>query len=105
MADEKKKAIFSVEAGKLSDVQLNELQTKFGLQLHLEARSDALSKVLGRIGDVMVQNFDRTNPGYDRVFDRTGGAEERAGNVINPVDLEDRIRGVADRILSELKQR
>jgi hypothetical protein len=101
VAGEPEKQVFSVDAGKLSDAHVKELQDKFGLKLHLQARSDAVSKVLGRIGDVAVQDFDRTNPGYERVFDRTGGLSDQKAQVINPVDIEDKVRGVADRILQE----
>ena len=94
-------SVFSVPAGTLSDMQVKDLQDKFGLKLHLQARSDALNTVLGRIGDVAVQNFDRTNPGYERIFDRTGDNNSLASQVINPVELEDRIRGMAQRVLNE----
>ena len=93
--------VFSVDAGKLSDDNLKELQDKFGMQLHVQARADAVSKALGRIGDAAVQNFDRTNPGYERVFDRTGGLTDHQQQVNNPVDLEDKGRGLTERILKE----
>ncbi|WP_443749955.1 hypothetical protein [Asticcacaulis solisilvae] len=98
-------SVFSVPAGKLNDTQVKELQDKFGLKLHLQARSDALNTVLGRIGDVAVQNFDRTNPGYERIFDRTGDNNSLASQVINPVELEDRIRGIAQRVMTEKVQK
>jgi hypothetical protein len=101
MADSKETAVFAADVAALSDSQIKELQDKFGLKLQVRARADALAKVLGRIGEVAVQNFDRTNPGYERSFDRTADLGDPFSRIINPVDLEDRISGLADRLMRE----
>jgi hypothetical protein len=74
--------------GPLSQETLNHLQTNFGLQL--KSSSAAVGQQLGRIGDVAVVFFDKSSPGFDKVFDKTspdiGGID-----VINPADLHARV--------------
>lgn len=94
--------VFSADAAKLTDVQLKELQSKFGLKLQVRSNAAAVTNALGKLGEVAVQNFDRTAPGYDRGFDRTGTSGlELGAAVINPVDLEAKIQNVAKKIISE----
>jgi hypothetical protein len=50
---------------------------------------------------VAVQDFDRTNPGYERIFDRTAGLEDIRNQVIQPVDLEAHVRNIAERVIRE----
>jgi hypothetical protein len=94
-------AVFTGKAANLTDAHLKELQSKFGLQLHVKSSADAVSKALGKLGEAAVQNFDRTNPGYERSFDRTGdsGLEQQA--VIDPVDLEQKVRTIATKVINE----
>jgi hypothetical protein len=72
----------------LSSDVLSQLQTNFGLQL--KSSSPAVSSQLGTIGDVAVVFFDKSSPGFDKVFDKTspdvGGID-----VINPADLHARL--------------
>ena len=93
-------AVFSGKTAHLTESQLKELQNKFGLTLHVKSNAEAVNKALGKLGEVAVQNFDRTNPGYDRGFDRTGesGLEKMA---IDPVELETKVKTIASKILSE----
>jgi hypothetical protein len=100
MADEQ--VVFTGDASTLNDAQIKELQQKFGLKLSVRSTRDAISAALGRIGDAAVQNFDRVNPSYGRVFDRTGDSVGDLKNqVINPVELEAHVREVAERVLRE----
>ena len=94
-------AVFTANAAKLTDAHLKELQSKFGLKLHVKSSADAVSKALGKLGEVAVQNFDRTNPGYERSFDRTGDSVIEHGSVIDPVDLEHKVRTIATKVISE----
>ena len=97
--DKKETVVFSGDAGALSDAHIHELQTKYGLQLKVRSSAESVAKALGKVGEAAIQYFDRVNPGYERVFDRTGPADE-ASKVINPVDLEHHIRGVAEKVLA-----
>jgi hypothetical protein len=94
-------AVFTGKTANLTDAHLKELQDKFGLQLHVKSSADSVSKALGKLGEAAVQNFDRTNPGYERTFDRTGesGLEHQA--VIDPVELENKVRTIATKVVSE----
>jgi hypothetical protein len=101
MADDQDAVVFSADASKLSDDQVKQLQDKFGLKLAVRSRADAVTSALNKLANVAVQDFDRTNPGYERIFDRTAGKENIAQSVINPVDLETHVRNVAERIMKE----
>jgi hypothetical protein len=91
--------VFSGDAASLSDDTIRELQDKFGLKLQVRSSHDAIASALNRLGEVAVQNFDRTNPSYGRVFDRTGAIENIRDQVINPVELENQIRRVAENVI------
>lgn len=101
MADQTKRreaVVFSADPGGLTDAQVKHLQDTFGLKMGARSSVDAVNRALADL--VAAQDFDRTNPGYDRIFDRTAGTRGDA-SVINPVQLEDRIRSVADSIINE----
>lgn len=93
--------VFTGASANLSDAHIKELQDKFGLKLQVKSNSDAVTRAIGKLGDAAVQNFDKTNPGYDRIFDRTGdsGLEHQA--VIDPVELETKVRTIANKVLQE----
>lgn len=104
MADTKKTqdtAVFTGKTASLTDAHLKELQDKFGLHLHVKSSADAVTKALGKLGEAAVQNFDRTNPGYERSFDRTGDSTIEHQAVIDPVDLENKVRTIATKVISE----
>ena len=97
MAGEEETAVFSAPASALSDDQVKELQDRFGLQLHVRASNEAVKSALGRIGDAAVQSFDRTNPSYGRVYDKSSAGDIR-DQVVNPVELESKIRDIVGRM-------
>jgi hypothetical protein len=97
--DKTETVVFSGDASALTEAHINELQTKYGLQLKVRSTAGSVAKALGKIGDAAVQYFDRVNPGYERTFDRTGPADE-ASKVINPVELETHVRSVAEKVLA-----
>jgi hypothetical protein len=104
MPDPKESVVFSADAAALTADQIKDLQQRFGLKLAVRSRSDAVASALNRLGNVAVQDFDRTNPGYERIFDRTAGMDDIRNQVINPVDLETHVRSVTERIMRERPQ-
>ena len=101
MPDSDESVVFSAPAAALSEAQIKDLQDKFGLKLNVRSRTDAVTSALNRLGNVAVQDFDRTNPGYERIFDRTVGMDDMRNQVINPVDLETHVRNIAERVIRE----
>jgi hypothetical protein len=73
--------------GPLSQETLTHLQTNFGLQL--KSSSAAVGAQLGKLGDVAVVFFDKSSPGFDKVFDKS--SPDSGMDVINPADLHARL--------------
>lgn len=74
--------------GPLSQETLTHLQTNFGLQL--KSSSPAVGRQIGKPADVAVVFFDKSSPGFDKVFDKT--SPDISGiDVINPADLHRRV--------------
>src|SRR5476651_2076149 len=74
--------------GPLSPDVLTQLQTNFGLELKSSAA--VVGAQLGKLGDAAVVFFDKSSPGFDKVFDKTSPSD--AGiDVINPADLHARL--------------
>jgi hypothetical protein len=100
-SQQKSALVFSAPATALTDAQIAELQSKYGVTLHLQSTANAVTAALGRLADDGVQLFDKTNPGYDRVYDKQGISADPMQQVINPVDLQTTIEGIASKIVND----
>jgi hypothetical protein len=74
--------------GPLSPDVLNQLKANFGLELKSSAAG--VGAQLGKLGDVAVVFFDKSSPGFDKVFDKTSPSDVGI-DVINPADLHARL--------------
>jgi hypothetical protein len=85
--------------GPLTPEALTQLQAKFGLQLR--SSSAAVSSQMSKVAEEGVVFFDKSNPGFDKTFDKTspdlGGVD-----VINPADLHARL-SVLENHVAQLK--
>jgi hypothetical protein len=94
--------VFSAPAASLTDAQISELQNKYGVTLHLQSTANAVNSAIAKLADDGVQTFDKTQPGYDRVYDKQGSSfDNPMQQVINPVDLQSTIEGIASQVVSE----
>jgi hypothetical protein len=88
--------VFSAAAN-LDEATVQRLKDEFGLELKVRASRAVIDNVLNRIGDVAVVYFDKSYPGFDKVFDKTSPGSEVI-DVINPVELHGRIRDIESRL-------
>jgi hypothetical protein len=88
--------VFAAPAN-LDEATVQRLKDEFGLDLRVRASRAVIDNVLDRIGDVAVVYFDKSYPGFDKVFDKTSPGSE-VMDVINPVDLRNRINDIESRI-------
>jgi hypothetical protein len=89
--------VFTAGAAKLDDATIARLRDEYGLELRVRSSHAAVSDALRGIGDVAVVYFDKTSPGYDKVFDKTSPGSQ-VMDVVNPVDLAVRVQDIERRI-------
>ena len=77
--------VFTAPATGLNDAAIKELKDKYGLDMRVRSSSSVVNSVLKVADDVVA--YDRTNPGYDRVYDKDPNTRHQlAAELINPVD-------------------
>ncbi|WP_437755184.1 hypothetical protein [Sorangium sp. So ce1389] len=86
MPESKNVAVFSVDEEQLTTDKIQELKDKFGLEIRIRSTSTSIDKLLNRVASDVVA-YDRTHPGYDRIYDRDPNAADVGGAVINPADI------------------
>jgi len=69
--------IFSGESEGISTDRLKELQEKLGLKLRVRSSAPAVDNLIGAVEEAA--GHDRTVPGYDRDFDKSGSFAEELG--------------------------
>jgi hypothetical protein len=85
--------------GPLTQEALTKLQATYGLQLR--SSSAAVSSQMSKVAEEGVVFFDKSNPGFDKTFDKT--SPDGAGvDVINPADLHARL-SVLENHVAQLK--
>jgi hypothetical protein len=83
---EKDMAVFTGTVKGLTEEQIQELKRKFGLEIRIRSTSDTITSAIAKIQ--RDSSYDRTYPGYDRSYDKSGASEIAFANpVINPEDL------------------
>jgi hypothetical protein len=77
-------AVFTAPAEDLTEAQIAELKTKYGLDLRIKSHITAIDDALRRINEV--SGYDRTHPGYDRSYDKAGAEMQNIADVLtNPI--------------------
>ncbi len=75
-------AVLSGDAGKLTDAHIKDLREKFGLEIRIRSESAAVNKLISRID--LASSYDRTHPGYGRVYDKDPDVGSEIGALIRP---------------------
>jgi hypothetical protein len=77
---------------------LKEIQDKYGLQLR--SSSTAVNSQIKPGGDVAVVYFDKSSPGFDKVFDKTS-PNQPGWDYIDPASLQSRLTQVEQNIQNQ----
>ncbi len=97
---------------------LKELQEKYGLEIQVRSNSEAINQLLQGVGRTaalspqeFTRGFDRTNPGYDKFYDRDGpgggGSREQVTKPIEnllAVSLQEAIKSLSAEQLATIKK-
>jgi hypothetical protein len=77
--------VFTAPGTGLDDSTIKELKDKYGLDMRVRSSSAVVNSILKVADDVVA--YDRTNPGYDRVYDKDPNTRlQLAGEFINPAE-------------------
>jgi hypothetical protein len=78
--------VFTGDPKGITEDAIKELQDKFGLEVKVRSSVSAIDSLIARAVDVVA--YDRTHPGYDRVYDRDPNAGHLSiASRINPAEL------------------
>jgi len=83
-------ALFTSSARGINEEQLADLKAKFGIDLKIRSSSDVVDKAIRQADQK--KDYDRTNPGYDRYYDKNFESKVAQGTdiAINPDALTER---------------
>jgi hypothetical protein len=104
MADQSKGSpndltVFTASSTGLNDAAVKELKENYGLDMRVRSSSAIVNSVLKVADDVVA--YDRTNPGYDRVYDKDPNTRSQfGGEFINPAE---RVSGEISNVAASAK--